>query len=249
MVTENKSISFGSYLKKIRIEKGIDLEDVSIKTKIRIDNLLMIEKEDHAKLPDEVYVKGFLRAFAKVIGADGDEAVRRYLRSIQFFRKATVSEAVHKKTDKKFWFRILMSLVAMVCIIGVTVFMIPFFQEQHHTDNQSNQPVVKENNHEVAVKDPQGVGSKADVVDELYESISEKLLLKIIAIEDTWIKIIIDDLNRKEYSLHPGDRLELEASKGFNVLIGNATGIQLTLDGKPLNVPGRSGQVVALQIP
>ena len=85
MTTENKSISFGSYLKTIRIEKGIDLEDVSIKTKIRMDNLLLIEKEDHARLPDEVYVKGFLRAFAKVIGADGDEAVRRYLRSLQFF--------------------------------------------------------------------------------------------------------------------------------------------------------------------
>ena len=127
--------------------------------------------------------------------------------------------------------------------------MIPFFQEQHPTDNQSDQPVVNENNHDVAVKDPQGTESKADVVDEHYESISEKLLLKIIAIEDTWIKIIIDGQNRKEYSLHPGDRLELEASKGFNVLIGNATGIQLTLNGNPLNVPGKSGQVVAVQIP
>ena len=249
MTTENKSISFGSYLKTIRIEKGINLEEVSRKTKIRMDNLLLIEKEDHARLPDEVYVKGFLRAFAKVIGADGDETVRRYLRSLQFFQKATVSEAVLKKTDKTFWLRILLSLVAMVCIIGVTVFMIPFFQEQHQTDNQSDRPVVNENNHDVAVKDPQGMKSEADVADEHYESISEKLLLKIIAIEDTWIKIIIDGRNRKEYSLHPGDRLELEASKGFNVLIGNATGIQLTLNGNPLNVPGKSGQVVALQIP
>jgi cytoskeletal protein RodZ len=249
MATENNSISFGSYLKKISIEKVIDLEDVSIKTKIRIDNLLLIEKEDHTKLPDEVYVKGFLRAFAKVIGADGDEAVRRYLRSLQFIRNATVSEAVLKKTDKTFWLRILLSLIAMVCIIGVTVFMIPFFQEEPQTDNQPDRPVVNKNNHDAAVKDPLGMESEADVVEEHYESISEKLLLKIIAIEDTWIKIIIDDLNRKEYSLHPGDRLELEASKGFNVLIGNATGIQLTLDGKPLNVPGSSGQVVALQIP
>jgi cytoskeletal protein RodZ len=249
MTTENKSISFGSYLKTIRIEKGIDLEDVSRKTKIRVDNLILIEKEDHARLPDEVYVKGFLRAFAKAIGADGDETVRRYLRSLQIFQEATGGDTGFNKNGKAFWLRILLSLVAMACIIAVTVFMIPFFQEPHPIDNQSDQPVVNENNHDVAVKDPQGTESKADVVDEHYESISEKLLLRIITIEDTWIKIIIDGQNRKEYSLHPGDRLELEASKGFNVLIGNATGIQLTLNGNPLNVPGKSGQVVALQIP
>ncbi len=249
MTTENKSISFGSYLKTIRIDKGIDLEDVSRKTKIRMDNLLLIEKEDHARLPDEVYVKGFLRAFAKAIGADGDETVRRYLRSLQFFQKATGGDTGFKKNGKAFWIRILVSLVAMACIIVVTVFMIPSFQEQHTTDNKSDQPVANENNHDVAVKDPQGTESKDDVVDEHYESISEKLLLKINTIEDTWIKIIIDGQNRKEYSLHPGDRLELEASKAFNVLIGNATGIQLTLNGNPLNVPGKSGQVVAVQIP
>ena len=44
-------------------------------TRIRRDALIHIEEEDHEKLPDIVFVKGFLRAYAKAIGADGDEAV------------------------------------------------------------------------------------------------------------------------------------------------------------------------------
>ncbi|NNK84858.1 MAG: helix-turn-helix domain-containing protein, partial [Desulfobacterales bacterium] len=69
MTTEKKSLSFGRYLQDIRLSKGISLETVAEETRIRIDNLLLIEGENHDKLPDEVFVKGFVRAFAKAIGA------------------------------------------------------------------------------------------------------------------------------------------------------------------------------------
>jgi hypothetical protein len=49
--------------------------------------------------------------------------------------------------------------------------------------------------------------------------------------------------------LKQGDRLELEASAGINLLVGNATGVQLILNDKPIKVPGKSGQVVNIQIP
>ena len=61
--------------------------------------------------------------------------------------------------------------------------------------------------------------------------------------------MIIDSLNTNEYSLAPGDTLELEADKGFNLLIGNATGIQLTFNGNPVPISGKSGQVVTIQLP
>ena len=78
MATNNKQyLSFGRYLKRIRLEKRIQLEEVSQETRIGIDNLLLIENQDHGRLPDEVFVKGFLRAYAQVIDADGDEAVKR----------------------------------------------------------------------------------------------------------------------------------------------------------------------------
>ena len=60
-------------------------------------------------------------------------------------------------------------------------------------------------------------------------------------------------LNRQqkpnEYYLNPGDQVELEATLGYNLFIGNAGGIRLLLNSEPIEVPGKSGQVVNLKIP
>ena len=113
-VTTNKdALSFGRYLRAIRFEQGISLEEVSWETKIGVNILLLIEKETHEKLPAKVYVKGFLRAYAKAIGADGDKTVKKYIESLNIFQKATKSEAGLKKSDKAFWPRLLLSLGAL----------------------------------------------------------------------------------------------------------------------------------------
>jgi hypothetical protein len=77
----------------------------------------------------------------------------------------------------------------------------------------------------------------------------EKHRLRILTVEDTWIKLSIDSGSPREYSLKPGDHLELEASTGFQLLIGNAGGIKIQLNGNPFEVAGKSGQVVSVKIP
>ena len=69
----------------------------------------------------------------------------------------------------------------------------------------------------------------------------EKLLLGVVAVEDTWMKVVIDDRASREYSLKPGESLALEATSTLNLLIGNAGGVQLKLNGKPLDKTGKSG--------
>ena len=77
---ENKqSASFGGYLKTVRLEKGIKLSTISSQTRISRDTLEALEVGDHARLPAEVFVKGFIRAYARVVGADADVAVKDYL--------------------------------------------------------------------------------------------------------------------------------------------------------------------------
>ena len=78
---------------------------------------------------------------------------------------------------------------------------------------------------------------------------AEKLLLKVVTVEDTWMKIIIDSQRPKEYSLKPGDLLELEAASRYYLLIGNAAGVKLTLNGDPVEIMGKHGQVEFVQIP
>ena len=77
----------------------------------------------------------------------------------------------------------------------------------------------------------------------------EKLILQITAVEDTWIKVIIDNKDPNEYNLSAGDHMEIEALAGYNLLIGNAAGLVLKLNEKPIPISGKIGEVVSIQLP
>lgn len=244
------SLSFGRYLRIRRLEKGVNLEVISRETKIRMDCLLLIEQEDHNRLPAEVFVKGFLRAYAKIIGADEDDVIRRYLSSLQVFKESARSEDDLIRLNKNYWPRLLLSIGALLCIIAFSVYVVSFFQGRPSTpapksEQFRQQKEVVEDIHD-KISEPPEVSSP---IEKHSEDISEKLLLKIMALEVTWIKVIIDEKNPEEYVMHPGDHLELEASSNFNLMIGNAGGVKLTLNDESLGVLGKSGQVVNVQLP
>jgi cytoskeleton protein RodZ len=75
------------------------------------------------------------------------------------------------------------------------------------------------------------------------------LVLQITAVEDTWIKVIIDNKDPKEYNLSADEHMEIEASAGYNILIGNAAGLVLKLNEKPIPISGKTGEIVSIQLP
>jgi len=70
---------FGDKFRKAREKKGISLEDVSNVTKISSRNLKAIEEEHFDQLPGGVFNKGFIRAYAKHVGLNDEQAVNEYL--------------------------------------------------------------------------------------------------------------------------------------------------------------------------
>jgi len=249
MVEDKDSLSFGHYLKSIRLEKGISLEEISNETKIRVDILLHIEKEDFNRLPDEVYVKSFLRAYAKAVGADEEEVVRRCESSNVVLKKSDEYEADVIRTTNKFWPHLILSLGTLLGIIILSLLLSSIFREQTSLNSHVNQQIVSKNSQGDSIKFPKDNDSIQSIDNKASENIAQKLLLTIIAVEETWIKVSIDDLRAKEYSLKTGDRLKLEATSDFDLIIGNATGVNLTFNGKPVKIEGKSGQIANIQIP
>ena len=245
MSTERNSLSFGRYVKAIRIEKGISLEQVSRETKIGMDNLLLIEKEDHQGLPAEVFVKGFLRAYAQAVGADADVAVRRYLSSRQALLETAGLEVDPTDSDTNVWFRFLFSLAALSSIVALSIFGVSFYQERYSDNTATTNRAVNERHGKI----DSGPVQASPVKKRQNENRSGKLLLKIIAVENTHIKVTIDDRKPEIHYLRSKDRLELAASTGFKLLISNAGGVRLMLNEKSLSVPGDSGEAVSLQLP
>jgi len=71
--------TFGDKFRKAREKKDISLDDVSNVTKISSRMLQAIEQERFDQLPGGVFNKGFIRAYAKHLGLNDEEAVADYL--------------------------------------------------------------------------------------------------------------------------------------------------------------------------
>lgn len=72
--------NFGADLRDARVQSGRSLDDIARRTKIPTPVLERIERGDAAALPADVFVCGFLRAYAREVGQDGDAAVARFRR-------------------------------------------------------------------------------------------------------------------------------------------------------------------------
>jgi cytoskeleton protein RodZ len=70
---------FGDKFRKERERKGISLEEISSVTKISTRMLRAIEDEQFDRLPGGVFNKGFVRAYAKQLGLDEEQAVSEYV--------------------------------------------------------------------------------------------------------------------------------------------------------------------------
>jgi cytoskeletal protein RodZ len=68
---------FGAYLAQARLRQGQTIADVSVKTKVPEHQLHRLEAAEMDALPAEVFVRGFVRAHARAVGACPEEAMRR----------------------------------------------------------------------------------------------------------------------------------------------------------------------------
>ncbi len=76
---EIKDITYrGTSLRQLREQLGIDLKTISSETKINPKILESIEKEELDRLPAPVYLKGFLKAYAKALNIDPQKLIEGY---------------------------------------------------------------------------------------------------------------------------------------------------------------------------
>lgn len=70
----------GEILKKARLEKNLEYEEVEKKTRIRKKFLMAMEGNDWDKLPSETYIKGFLRNYSNFLGLNPEGVVAIFRR-------------------------------------------------------------------------------------------------------------------------------------------------------------------------
>jgi cytoskeletal protein RodZ len=226
-------VSFGRYIKAIRIRQGIDLKTVSRAIQVSVHKLYLIESEDHEELPNPDAVKSILRAYAAFIGIDADDIAERYDIN-RFAHGFTDHQSLRPKwPGRKTLLRILIPIfivagLSALAMAGYYGWQTVFIEAEGSSSAPAKAPAAS---------------SGAE------QTNTGNYVLTIDAVEETWLKINIDGEEPLEYLLSPKDHVELEAKSHFHMLIGNAVGLEMKLNGEPVKIEGKSGEVITLELP
>ncbi len=75
-----ESLTLGEKLRKLRSDSRMSLSEVSKATRIQVKYLECLENGEYEKLPADVYVRGFLRSYARYLNVDEQALVKLYER-------------------------------------------------------------------------------------------------------------------------------------------------------------------------
>jgi hypothetical protein len=70
----------GARLRRLRLRRGVDLDQIAAVTKVNPTYLLFLEEERFTDLPAAVYVRGFVMGYASCIGLDPNVVAKSYMR-------------------------------------------------------------------------------------------------------------------------------------------------------------------------
>jgi hypothetical protein len=221
----------GDILRNKREELGKDLLEISKTLKISYAYLKAIEDETFEKLPEEVYVKGYIRKYAEILNINPEIVINAYNQQVSL-PQAEKKEALEKDALKRKRSKIkllLTPLLLLLLVITVTFILFP------------SSPGKKD----ISISPPP-VGTEKE---NILKTEDTPHILKVFALDTTWLLIEVDNTTTKDMMLNPGESITLQAKTGFSLKIGNAGGVKLIFDGKEMGKLGENGQVVNLTLP
>jgi len=81
------------------------------------------------------------------------------------------------------------------------------------------------------------------------QPLSPRFVLTATVTARTWLSIAVDREPAKEYLFQPGETFRWTAEEGFDMVVGNAGGIEFFLNGSSIGELGPEGKVVRLELP
>jgi len=158
--------SVGEFFRQVRETKGLTLDEVAIKTRIHPEYLKALEESNFAKLPEQVFAKGFVRSYARSLGLDEDDAMRRFTVSAGTFydkheererlRQQQVEDERKRKANRK----------AVIAAAGVAVLGLVLLLTREQGPVSVLRPVEPEATRAKAVREPDRRGKAEHEADQ-----------------------------------------------------------------------------------
>lgn len=246
----------GERLKKIRLEKGISLEEAHKKTKIHLNILKALEGEGLTDL-SPVYLRGFLKIYCRFLGVDPKDYIPDYKetqakpafsqesqkppKTSEFFKTVKVKFNSFRPNKK---IRQILVFSIVVFILAVGLFNLGKFISSKRRSNLSNDrsSAVKQ----VAVKSkkeqkPARAVTAAVAAKPKRENLSG-IKLVIRARENCWVSLKTDGKLVFHRVLEKGRFESWQAKEKIEFSLGDAGAVELEVNSQPFSKLGRKGQ-------
>lgn len=268
--------ALGSLLRQTREARGLTLTEVANDTFIRCQYLQALEEADLSRLPEPVYVQGFLKRYADYLGLDGETLSRRASPLLSAKTPRAPAPLAVVGQQPAFALRPLHLWAAYVVLIVLTVGGLSALLEG--TGNPFGRWLVSlptvgregSGQQPPAANSPDPTLSAAQptarqlfptldqwtriqgVFPEVLEAHSggagrKPVRLDIRVVErPSWLRVIADGQTVFEATLQPGAELNWEAEQSIVLRTGNAGGVLVTFNDRELGVMGQFGEVKEL---
>ena len=257
--------SFGEELRREREIRGISLKEIADTTKISKRFLEAIERNDHKTLPAPVFTRGFVREYARYLGLNSEEMVNRYnfgavgddrIEQSGHLERLTTPQAPpvprkkvqpisipppYARVDRNVY----ILLIIIVALAGVSYWALKHRRESRATNDEH----LTVETRAVAAPALTPVAplqmATATATTQPRPGGPEKLLLSLEVKRSSFVVLEADGETVINDELPRGYHRTLEAKDRFRFrTIGNAAGITLTLNDKPVPSLGRERQVL-----
>lgn len=222
-------MTLGERLRRARERAGISLDELCARTKIKVSILGAIERGDYARVPSGLFVRGFLRAYAREVGLDPEEIVAAYLDEFEPEPPAPVEDPPrsHVNLAQALPFRWpLRKAWPMVVIAGFVVAVLTTIGETPRT---------------AAVSDAQPVGTAGVVPPQPPpapppQPVAERpstLTMDLRATRAVWVAATADGEKVVYRVLQADERVQVVAQNEIAARVGDADALEYTLNGAP----------------
>ncbi len=224
----------GDEFRAAREARHLSLSDVSDQIHIRSVYLEAIENGD-GSFAAPVYVRGFIRTYARYLGLDSEAAVAHFnaspiLASARSHEPVAVAPLSSRRGPTPWLWVAVVTAVALVAFVGYKYF------ELQRVDG-GVQAVA------VASPAPSAVAQIASPAPTPNATVPPVDTLVVRVTADSWMLIKVDGAAVLEGLVKAGTVKDFHG-KNVQVRAGNAGGVVLTVNGKELGPMGTSGEVV-----
>jgi cytoskeleton protein RodZ len=242
----------GDALVAARRQQGVALADAAAETRVREAYLAALEAEDFAALGGDVYVKGFLRSYARFLRLDPEPLIAAYRHHYERHHQQEISSLAQQpvaplpaERSPALVVGIGVALIALV-VLGV-IGVLSGRNEEPETPAAAPEEVPAQSDVATApttpVTEPTGPGALGD---EPTEFLDAQKVRMVIAVQggESWLKVSVDGVTELEGLQPDGSELTYEGDETISVRIGEPAVVSLKVNGRRVDDVGRPGKAI-----